>query len=46
MTNSASDVAFSPVVKAIQEQRGSREFYAQKDFRDTSSSWITRAARG
>jgi predicted pyridoxine 5'-phosphate oxidase superfamily flavin-nucleotide-binding protein len=40
MTNSASDVAFSPVVKAIQEQRGSREFYAQKDFRDRISEDI------
>jgi predicted pyridoxine 5'-phosphate oxidase superfamily flavin-nucleotide-binding protein len=30
---SASDVAFTPAVKAVQVQRGSREAYAGRDFR-------------
>lgn len=34
MDKHVSDVAFTPSVKAIQEKRGSREFYAEKDFRD------------
>jgi predicted pyridoxine 5'-phosphate oxidase superfamily flavin-nucleotide-binding protein len=31
MPNPSSDVAFTPTVKAIQEQRGSREIYAKKE---------------
>ncbi|MEN6541574.1 pyridoxamine 5'-phosphate oxidase family protein [Parvibaculum sp.] len=34
MNKHVSDVAFTPSVKAMQEKRGSREFYAEKDFRD------------
>jgi len=34
MENFISDVAFTPGVKAIQEKRGSRDHYAQTDFRD------------
>ena len=34
MEKHVSDVAFTASVKAIQEKRGSRQFYAEKDFRD------------
>ncbi|MDP1625536.1 pyridoxamine 5'-phosphate oxidase family protein [Parvibaculum sp.] len=34
MTDRASDVAFTPTVKALQERRGSRSHYEDRDFRD------------
>ncbi|ABS63005.1 pyridoxamine 5'-phosphate oxidase-related FMN-binding [Parvibaculum lavamentivorans DS-1] len=35
MKSFASDVAFTPTVKALQEKRGSRSHYEDRDFRDS-----------
>ncbi len=34
MTVFASDIAFTPTVKALQEKRGSRSHYEDRDFRE------------
>ncbi len=41
MSRSISDIAFTPVVKAAQQQRGSRENYARMEQRGGWQSKVT-----